>query len=183
MQEEEIGSTKVADSGGFLAPYEKLRRDGLSLGFVPRTFREIRERLTEQLKKNPLAVFSEIFDLLLVADLELLLRNKLALDWLLDRNDQRASQGAPLVPPQAVELIERLSAQQESVLNLLSLRTRVTRQAEKSDLLDGTNQWPKRRQGRGSTGSSGASRNSSLFSENRVTSSRTATSGAAFGTG
>jgi len=183
MQEEETNSKKTADSDDFLAPYEKLRRQGLSIGSVPRTFGAIRERLMEQLKEDPLAAMSQIFDLLLVTDLELLLRNKLALDWFLDRNDHYTSQGAPLVPPKAVELIERLAAQQESILNLLNLRTRVIQQAQKHDVLDGMNQWTKREQKPGRTSSSGASKHSDRFSANRGTSSRTVTSAADFGTG
>ena len=116
---------KRSPEPAWLKAFEELRQSGAVLGSAPRAFRAIKDDLQRRLKQSPKAVAAEILDVLLVTDMELLLRNKLQLDWLLERHDAALRNDMPLVPDSATPLIKRLEGQQRALLELLELRGRV----------------------------------------------------------
>jgi len=125
-----MASRDMNKSGGdedpldFMALYKRLANRGATAGSARRTFESIRRDLEERLRSDPRKVVTEILDMLLVTTMELVLRNKVALDRELRKYDEKVRDGFPMVPEQSLPLIERLEAQQRSLLELLSLRAR-----------------------------------------------------------
>ena len=107
-----------------LSLYRRLAGLGATAGSAARTFEGIRRDLEKRLRSDPRKVVTEILDMLLVTNMELVLRNKLALDRELLKYDKEVRDGLPMVPEQSLPLIERLEGQQRSLLELLSLRAR-----------------------------------------------------------
>lgn len=109
---------------GWRGHFDRLVELGPRVCAPGREFEAMRNSLHGQLQADAEGVLDEVLDLVLEMNLDLLLRNGVQLRWLLASYDPMIDKGTSTVPREALPMIERLQAQERTLLELLALRAR-----------------------------------------------------------